>query len=136
MFTIFFALCPLNISSTCNSLKPLKESIFRDTKGHGQEHPLLYQANQSHLYSLNHLIQYIYTKQVFSFSKSRGVEGGVTNQLKYTPTAQSPLALLQPVLPVMDPLQQSSQPRLPRSPCCYLTPVSLLWEIQIIKSFR
>lgn len=67
MFTIFLALRPLNISYTCNSPQTLKEPIFRDTKRRGQEHPLLYQTNQSHLYSLNHLIQHIYTKQVFSF---------------------------------------------------------------------
>lgn len=136
MFTIFFALCPLNISSTCNSLQPLKESIFRDTKGHGQEHPY-YTKPISPTFTVSTTLSNTYTpSKYFPFSKSWGVEGGVTNQLKYTPTAQSPLALLQPVLPFMDPLQQSSQPRLPRSPCCYLTPVSLLWEIQIIKSFR
>lgn len=94
MFTIFFALCPLNISSTCNSLKPLKESIFRDTKGHGQEHPLLYQANQSHLYSLNHLIQYIYTKQVFSFFQITGCGGGSNQSTKIHTYCSKPTGII------------------------------------------
>lgn len=79
---------------------------------------------------------HIHQARIFLFLNHGVWRGEVTEQLKNMPTAQTPLVLLQPVLPFMDPLQQSSQPRLPQSPCCYLMPVSLLWEIQIIKNLQ